>query len=259
MPAVPGTHAAHLKATFNVNGLITAADLSPDGSADPARLRRNHRGHVRLAAVEHHGHAVFPGQQAAPRAAQRSAGRASRGRVLFAGPRRLLVSNERVTVGPLTVPQRLYALVREDRWLPAPAVVLAAAAGDPWAGLRVYPVPAAAAAAGRARRRAAARWPSRCSICGAACRGHRPAARRGRRSGLSTWPGWPGGLRAAGFQGAAGVVPENSGALAAAGAPGWQRRYLRGPNSRSAGGGGRAGGVPARVRSYVVESLVGSW
>ncbi|OGX89748.1 hypothetical protein, partial [Hymenobacter coccineus] len=127
VPAVPGTHAAHLKATFDVNGLITAADLSPDGTTA-----------VLLGYDETTGATFawllsdFPGTQffrgnkrriALPSAAL--VGQVEG--VCFAGPRRLLVSNERVTVGPLTVPQRLYAL-NVGPWLPAPAVVTAAAA-----------------------------------------------------------------------------------------------------------------------------------
>ena len=142
VPAVPGTHAAHLKAVFNVNGLVTAADLSPDGTAAALLGYDETTGATFVWLLSN-----FPGTQffrgnkrriELPSAAL--VGQVEG--VCFAGPRRLLVSNERVVVGPLAVPQRLYAL-NVGRWLPAPAMVTTAAAAGPRAGLRVFPVPAA--------------------------------------------------------------------------------------------------------------------
>lgn len=141
IPAAPGNYTAHLKATFDTKGLITAADINPAGTAaallgyEPAtgatfvwllsgfpgtQLFRGNKRRIELPG------ALVVGQAEG---------------LCFVGGHRVLLSNERLAAGPFTVPQRLYALDLEP-WL-APAVITGAATAGPLPGLRVFPNPAA--------------------------------------------------------------------------------------------------------------------
>lgn len=142
MPAVPGTYTAHFKAVFNVNGLVTAADLSPDGTAAALLGYDETTGATFVWLLsDFPGTQFFRGNKRRIKLPSTALVGQVEG-VCFAENRRLLVSNERVTVGPLTVPQRLYAAERGPL-AAAPAVITAAAAAGPRAGLRVFPIPAA--------------------------------------------------------------------------------------------------------------------
>ena len=112
MPAVTGTYAAHFKAVFNVNGLVTAADLSLDGTAAALLGYDETTGATFVWLLsDFPGTQFFRGNKRRIKLPSTALVGQVEG-VCFAENRRLLVSNERVTVGPLTVPQRLYAAER---------------------------------------------------------------------------------------------------------------------------------------------------
>ncbi|MFD1470711.1 T9SS type A sorting domain-containing protein [Hymenobacter caeli] len=141
VPAAPGTHVAHLKATFDVQGLITAADIRPDGRA-AALLGYDDTTGATFAwlLTDFAGTNFFGGNKRRIELPSALLVGQAEG-LCFAGPARLLLSNERVAVGALVVPPRLYAL-NVGPWLPR-AVVTATASPGARLGLRVFPSPAA--------------------------------------------------------------------------------------------------------------------
>lgn len=138
VPAQPGTYVAHRKATFDVNGLVTAADLNAAGTSaallgyDPRTgatflwLLSDFSGTRFLAGNKRRielPNALFIGQAEG---------------LCFVSPSRVFVSNERLA-SPVEVPQRLYALSTR-RWL-AP-VAVATATTPVAASLTLAPNPA---------------------------------------------------------------------------------------------------------------------
>ncbi len=138
VPAQPGTYVAHLKGSFNVNGLITAADLNAAGTgagllgynastgATFLWLLADFRGGQFLQGNKRRielPNALFIGQAEG---------------LCFVDRYRVFLSNERLT-SVVTVPQRLYAL-NTSRWL-APAVPTAATKNHA-AGFVIAPNPA---------------------------------------------------------------------------------------------------------------------
>jgi len=116
VPATPGTHVAHLKATFNVNGLVTAADLNPAGTTaallgyDP----RNGSAFMWLL-WDFRGGAYFGGNKR--RIELPSAVQVGQVEGLgFTSRTRLLISNERFSNPLLTIPAQLYGL-SVGQWL----------------------------------------------------------------------------------------------------------------------------------------------
>ena len=124
IPAQPGTYVAHFKGSFNVNGLITAADLNPTGTgaallgynastgATFMWLLSDFRGGQYLKGNKRRielPNALFIGQAEG---------------LTFVDQYRVFLSNEQVT-SIVTVPARLYALNTRP-WL-APAVPTATA------------------------------------------------------------------------------------------------------------------------------------
>ncbi|MGI4867668.1 MAG: T9SS type A sorting domain-containing protein [Janthinobacterium lividum] len=123
VPATPGTYVAHLKATFNVNGLVTAADLNPTGTT-AALLGYNATNGTTfmwlLSGFQGTGYlkankrrielpnALLIGQAEG---------------LCFVGRARVFISDEQISNAFLTVPPRLYALGL-GAWLPT--TVLAA-------------------------------------------------------------------------------------------------------------------------------------
>lgn len=118
VPAQPGAHVAHLKATFNVNGLVTAAARNAAGSVvgllgynahDGATflwLLSGYRGTEFLQANKRRielPNAVFIGQAEG---------------LCFVSNTRVFVSNERLSNILVNIPPQLYAL-RLGSWLPA--------------------------------------------------------------------------------------------------------------------------------------------
>ncbi len=139
IPAQPGPQVAHLKGSFNVNGLITAADLNAGGTGagllgytsstgatflwllSDFRNGQFLQGHKRRIELPN---ALFIGQAEG---------------LCFVDRYRVLLSNERLANSLATVPQRLYAL-NTSRWLaPSVPTAMAAAAAS---GFRVAPNPA---------------------------------------------------------------------------------------------------------------------
>ncbi|WP_460547353.1 T9SS type A sorting domain-containing protein [Hymenobacter daeguensis] len=138
IPAQPGTYVAHLKGSFNVNGLITAADLNAAGTGagllgynsgtgatflwllSDFRNGQFLRGNKRRIELPN---ALFIGQAEG---------------LSFVDQYRVFISNERI-VNIITVPQRLYALSTRA-WL-APAVPTATA-NAALAGISITPNPA---------------------------------------------------------------------------------------------------------------------
>lgn len=138
VPAVPGTHVARLKATFNVNGLVTAASINPTGT-EAALLgynagtgatfvwllfdfRGSHFLHGNKRRIEL-PNALLVGQAEG---------------IAFVSRYRLFVSNEQLA-SPFSVPPRLYTL-DAGRWLAH--TVLASKSALAWVAVAVYPNPA---------------------------------------------------------------------------------------------------------------------
>jgi hypothetical protein len=138
VPATPGTYVAHLKATFGVNGLITAADVNAAGTV-AALLGYNANDGSTFTWLM----SGFTGTQylrankrriELPNAVQ--IGQAEG--LTFVGRSRVFISNERLSNFLFTVPPQLYALSLGP-WL-APTV-LASAVPQATASLRVVPNP----------------------------------------------------------------------------------------------------------------------
>ncbi|MEJ7666683.1 MAG: T9SS type A sorting domain-containing protein [Hymenobacter sp.] len=117
VPAAPGSYVAHLKATFNVNGLITAADINPAGTV-AALLGYDTRNGAAFAWLlsDFKNTAFFGGDKrrielpGVLRVGQVEG-------LAFAGRDQLLISNERLSNALVTVPAQLYGLA-VGRWLP---------------------------------------------------------------------------------------------------------------------------------------------
>lgn len=139
VPATPGTYVAHLKATFNVNGLVTAADLNPAGTTAALLgynatngttfmwLLTGFQGTGYLKANKRRielPNALLIGQAEG---------------LCFVSNTRVFLSNEQISNALLTVPPRLYALGLGG-WLPTTA--LAAKAAQPVGRFSAVPNPA---------------------------------------------------------------------------------------------------------------------
>lgn len=140
VPATPGTHVAHLKARFNVNGLVTAADVSPAGTA-AALLGYDTRSGAAFVWLlwDVRGTAYFGGNKRRielPSVLQ--VGQVEG--LAFAGRARLLVSSERLTTPLATVPARLYGLP-VGQWLSGLPLAAKAAASQE-VGIAATPNPA---------------------------------------------------------------------------------------------------------------------
>lgn len=123
IPAQPGTYVAHLKGSFNVNGLITAADLNAAGTGAGLLGYNATTGATFLWLLSDFRNGQF---------LQGNKRRIELPNALFIGQAeglcfvdqyRVFLSNERLVSSIVTVPQRLYALNTRP-WL-APAVVTA--------------------------------------------------------------------------------------------------------------------------------------
>ena len=140
VPAAPGTYVAHLKATFNTNGLVTAADINPAGTT------------AALLGYDTRSGAAFVWLLSGFGGTNYLAGNKRRlelpsvlqvGQVeglAFASRNRLLISNERLATPIVTVPAQLYGL-SVGRWLPG-AVLSAAAPRNADVGITATPNPA---------------------------------------------------------------------------------------------------------------------
>nr|GFB48249.1 phosphoglucomutase 2 [Tanacetum cinerariifolium] len=110
VPAAPGTYVAHLRGTFNVNGLVTAADLNPTGTTAALLgynatngttfmwLLSGYQGAGYLRANKRRielPNALLIGQAEG---------------LCFVKNARVFISNEQISNALLTVPPRLYAL-----------------------------------------------------------------------------------------------------------------------------------------------------
>ncbi|MDB5267283.1 MAG: hypothetical protein JWP58_323 [Hymenobacter sp.] len=119
IPAQPGGYTAHFKSTFNVNGLITAADINPAGSGAGLLGYNSNTGATFLWLLsDFRGSRFLQGNKRRidlPNAL--TIGQAEG--LTFVDRYRVFISNERLST-IFTVPQRLYAL-NTSRWL-APAV-----------------------------------------------------------------------------------------------------------------------------------------
>ena len=139
VPTTPGTYVAHLKGTFNVNGLVTAADIGPTGTVaallgysvadgstfmwllsgfQGSRFLQANKRRIELPSALEIGQAEG---------------------LCFTERDCIFLSNERFTALIFSVPQQLYAL-SIGRWL-APTV-LAGRAAQPAISFTVLPNPA---------------------------------------------------------------------------------------------------------------------
>ena len=121
VPAAPGSYVAHLKATFDVNGLVTAADLNPAGTV-AALLGYDPRNGAAFAWLlsDFKNTAFFGGN----RRRIELPGVLRVGQVeglAFAGRDQLFISNERLSNALVTVPAQLYGLA-VGQWLPGAAL-----------------------------------------------------------------------------------------------------------------------------------------
>ena len=124
VPAQPGAHVAHFKGSFNVNGLITAADLNAAGTGAALLGYSSSTGatFVWLLSDFRGGQFLRGNKRRIDLPNALTIGQAEG--LCFVDRYRVFISNERFS--PLfTVPQRLYAL-NTSRWL-APAVPTATA------------------------------------------------------------------------------------------------------------------------------------
>jgi hypothetical protein len=119
IPAQPGACIAHLKGTFNVNGLITAADINPADSAAGLLGYNSSTGSTFLWLLsDFQGGRFLQGNKRRIELPNALVIGQAEG-LTFIDRYRVFISNERLTT-IFTVPQRLYAL-NTSRWL-APAV-----------------------------------------------------------------------------------------------------------------------------------------
>ena len=141
VPARPGKYVAHLKSHFNVNGLVTAADLTPDGRA-AALLgydTRNGAAFTWLLSSFTNGNYLAANKQRIELPSVLLVGQVEG--LCFVSKYRALVSNEQVSNSFVTIPPRLYGLAL-GQWL-APATTLATApAANPAVGITATPNPA---------------------------------------------------------------------------------------------------------------------
>ena len=117
VPATPGTHVAHLKATFNVNGLITAADCNPAGTTAALLGYDTRTGAAFMWLLsDFAGTAFFSGNKRRIELPSVAFVGQVEG-LCFRSAARLFISNERLVSPIVTVPARLYGL-SVGRWLP---------------------------------------------------------------------------------------------------------------------------------------------
>ncbi len=121
IPATPGTYLAHLKATFNTNGLVTAAALNASGNVAAllGYSAQNGESFLWLLSGFRAGNYLQANKRRIELPNALLIGQAEG--LCFVGRYRVFVSNERLSNFLATVPQQLYALPLA-RWL-APAVL----------------------------------------------------------------------------------------------------------------------------------------
>ena len=121
VPAAPGSYVAHLKATFDANGLITAADLNPAGTVAALLGYDTRNGAAFTWLLSDFQHTAFFGGN---KRRIELPGVLRVGQVeglAFAGRDQLFISNERLSNALVTVPAQLYGLA-VGRWLPGAAL-----------------------------------------------------------------------------------------------------------------------------------------
>ncbi|GAB3848836.1 hypothetical protein GCM10028822_12320 [Hymenobacter terrigena] len=138
IPAQPGTYVAHLKGSFNTNGLITAADLNAAGTGAGLLGYNSSTGATFLWLLSdfRNGQFLKGNKRRIELPNALFIGQAEG--LTFVDQYRVFISNERI-VNIVTVPQRLYALNTRS-WL-APAVPTATRAAA-LAGISIAPNPA---------------------------------------------------------------------------------------------------------------------
>lgn len=138
VPATPGTHVARLRGTFNVNGLITAADLNAAGT-EAALLGYNASTGATFVWLlfDFRGGRFLQGNKRRIELPNALLIGQAEG-LSFVSRYRLFVSNEQLA-GPIAVPARLYTF-SASRWL-APQVLAQRPARPPGA-FAVFPNPA---------------------------------------------------------------------------------------------------------------------
>lgn len=138
LPAQPGTYVAHFKGSFNVNGLITAADLTAAGTAAGLLGYNSSTGATFLWLLsDFRGTRFFGGNKRRLELPNALVIGPAEG-LCFVNGFRLFLSNEQLS-SIVTVPPRLYSL-NAGRWL-APATPTATAASQLF-GVQVTPNPA---------------------------------------------------------------------------------------------------------------------
>jgi len=138
IPAQPGTYVAHLKGSFNTNGLITAADLNAAGTGAGLLGYNSSTGATFLWLLSdfRNGQFLKGNKRRIELPNALFIGQAEG--LTFVDQYRVFISNERI-VNLITIPQRLYELNTRP-WL-APAVPTATTAAA-LAGISVTPNPA---------------------------------------------------------------------------------------------------------------------
>ncbi|MGI4834364.1 MAG: T9SS type A sorting domain-containing protein [Janthinobacterium lividum] len=141
VPAAPGSYVAHLKASFNVNGLVTAADLNPAGTVASLLGYDTRSGAAFVWLLS-----GFSGTRYLEANKRRielpSVLQVGQVEGLALGARnRVFISNERVSNPLLTVPAQLYAL-GVGSWLPGATALATTPARNADVGIVATPNPA---------------------------------------------------------------------------------------------------------------------
>ena len=121
VPAAPGSYVAHLKATFDANGLITAADINPAGTVAALLGYDTRNGAAFAWLLSDFKNTAFLGGN---KRRIELPGVLQVGQVeglAFAGLDLLFISNEQLSNALVTVPAQLYSLAI-GRWLPGTAL-----------------------------------------------------------------------------------------------------------------------------------------
>ena len=139
VPAQPGTYVAHFKGSFNVNGLITAADINAAGTGAALLGYNASTGATFLWLLSDFQGTKFLGGNKRRIELPNALFVGQAEGLTFVDRYRVFISNERIT-NVITVPQRLYAL-NTSAWL-APAVLSATSGISAQAEWLVTPIPA---------------------------------------------------------------------------------------------------------------------
>lgn len=141
VPAAPGSYVAHLKATFDVNGLVTAADINPAGTVASLLGYDTRSGAAFVWLLSGFSGTRYLGANKRRIELPSVVAVGQVEGLAFGARNRVFISNERVSTPLLTVPAQLYAL-GVGRWLPGATALAATPARNADVGIVATPNPA---------------------------------------------------------------------------------------------------------------------